>query len=155
MKHRVKSGALAIGLLGLAACNDTVGLESSFEDSLTLDVAMFAADAAIDEFGDLGFLFGSRALPAPDAVSTRTVTHTATFFDADGNEQDARDPLTTAWIHLTIESTHEFSRELLVRDGHAFTRHGDLRARGRGDESYRERNRKRQRDSEPAHGRRR
>ena len=111
MKHRVKSGALAIGLLGLAACNDTVGLESSFEDSLTLDVAMFAADAAIDEFGDLGFLFGSRALPAPDAVSTRTVTHTATFFDADGNEQDARDPLTTAWIHLTIESTHEFSRD--------------------------------------------
>ena len=153
MKHRVKSGALAIGLLGLAACNDTVGLESSFEDSLTLDVAMFAADAAIDEFGDLGFLFGSRALPAPGAASTRNVTRTATFFDADGNAQDTRDPLTTASIHLTIESTHEFSRDSWSGTGTRSKRHGDLGAQGRGDESYRERNRKRPCDSEPAHGR--
>lgn len=123
MKHRVKSEALAFGLLVLAACSDTVGLESSFEDSLTLDVAMIAADAAIDEFGDLALLFGGGAFPAPSAASPRTVTYTATFYDADGNEQGTRDPLTTASIHLIVEATHEFSRDSWSATG---TRSRDL-----------------------------
>ena len=110
MKHRMTTEALALSLLVLAACSDTVGPDA-FEDSLTLDVAMIAADAVIDAFGDIGLLFGGGAFPAPSQASTRTVTHTATFFDADGNEQEARDPLTTASIHLVIESTQEFSRD--------------------------------------------
>ncbi len=104
MIHRMKSGAvLTLSLLALAACSDTAGLESSSEDNLTLDVAMIAADAAIGDFGDLGRVFGGGPHPGG--------THTATFYDADGNEQDARDPLTTASIHLVIESSHEFSRD--------------------------------------------
>jgi hypothetical protein len=106
MKHRVKSEALAFGLLVLAACSETVAPDA-FEDSLTLDVAMVTADASIDELGDMGLLFGGGTLPRHGGEST----HTATFFDADGNEQEARDPLTTASIHLLIESTHEFSRD--------------------------------------------
>ena len=51
------------------------------------------------------------------------MTHTATFFDADGNEQGALDPLTTASIHLVIESTHEFSRDSWTATG---TRSRDL-----------------------------
>ena len=104
MIHRMKSGAaLTLSLLALAACSDTAGLESSSEDNLTLDVAMIAADAAIGDFGDLGRVFGGGPHPGG--------THTATFYDADGNEQEARDPLTTASIHLVIESSHEFSRD--------------------------------------------
>ena len=122
MNYRMKSGALTLSLITLVACSDTAGLESSFEESLTLDVAMIVADAAIDEFGDLGLLFGSGAFRAPSGPSTRTVTHTATFFDADGNEMD-RDPLTTASIHLVIESTHEFSRDSWTATG---TRSRDL-----------------------------
>ena len=57
MIHRMKSGALTLSLIALAACSDTAGLESSFEESLTLDVAMIAADATIEGFGDLGLLF--------------------------------------------------------------------------------------------------
>ena len=110
MKQRVKSTTLALGLVALVACSDTVGPEA-FEDSLTLDVAMIAADAVIDQFGDMGLLFGGGASPAPSEASTRTVTHTATFFDIDGVEQDARDALTTASIHLVISSTHDFSRD--------------------------------------------
>ena len=113
MKHCAKSEALALGLLVLAACSDTAGPDA-VEDSLTLDVAMIAADAAIDEFGDIGLLFGGGAFPAP---------HTATFYDADGNEQAARDPLTTASIHLLVESTHEFSRDSWSATG---TRSRDL-----------------------------
>ncbi len=113
MKHCAKSEALALGLLVLAACSDTAGPDA-VEDSLTLDVAMIAADAAIDEFGDIGLLFGSGTFPAP---------HTATFYDADGNEQAAQDPITTASIHLLVESTHEFSRDSWSATG---TRSRDL-----------------------------
>ena len=111
MNHPMKSGALVLCLLAPLACSDTVGLESSVENSLTLDVAMIAADAAIEDFGDIGLLFGAGALPAPSEASTGTMTHTVTFFDADGNEQEVRDPLTTASIHLVIEGTREFSRD--------------------------------------------
>ena len=134
MKHRVKSEAVVLGLLVLAACSDTVGPDA-FEDSLTLDVAMIAADAVIDEFGGIGLLFGGGAFAAPGQASTRTVTYTATFFDADGNEQEARDPLTTASIHLVIESTQEFSRDSWSGTG---TRSRDLMITGlKGEETTR------------------
>jgi hypothetical protein len=126
MNHHMKSGALTLSILALAACSDTVGLES-FEDSLTLDAAMIVADATIDELGDMGLLFGGGALPAPSQAATRTGTHTATFFDVDGHEQLARDPLTTASIHLVIESTHEFSRDSWTAIG---TRMRDLMITG-------------------------
>ncbi len=115
MNHRMKFGALTLSLLALAACSDTAGLESSFEENLTLDVAMIAADAAIDEFGDMGRLFGGGG--------PHSGTNTATFYDVDGNEQDALDPLTTASIHLVVESTREFSRDTWTGTG---TRSRDL-----------------------------
>ena len=126
MKHPMKSGAVALGLLALAACGDTTGPESSFEDGLTLAVAMVAADATIEELGDIaniGLLIGGGALRVPGGESTRTATRTVTFFDADGNEQEAYDPLTTASIHLMLESTHEFSRDSWTATG---TRSRDL-----------------------------
>ena len=86
MNHRMKSGALTLSLLALAACSDTAGLESAFEENLTLDVAMIAADAAIDEFGDIGRVFGGGGHPGG--------THTATFYDVDGKVQDTHDPIT-------------------------------------------------------------
>ena len=123
MNHLMRSGALTLGVLASAGCSDTVGLESALDESVTLDVAMIAADAAIDELGYMGLLFGAGALPAPSGASTETRIHTATFFDADDNEQDTRDPLTTASIHLVIESTREFSRDSWTATG---TRSRDL-----------------------------
>ncbi len=108
--NRMKSGALLLGLFALAACTDTVGPDT-IEDTLTEDVAMIMADAVIDGFGDLGLLFGGGAALASGGPSTRSGTHTATFYDTLGVEQDARDPLLTASIHLVIQSTHEFSRD--------------------------------------------
>ena len=119
MNHRMKLGALTLSLLALVACSDTAGLESAFEENLTLDVAMFAADAAIDEFGDMGRVFGGGG--------PQGGTHTATFYDVDGNEQDALDPLTTASIHLVIESTREFSRDTWTGTG---TRSRDIMITG-------------------------
>ena len=119
MNDRMKFGALTLSLLALAACSDTAGLESSFEENLTLDVAMIAADAAIDEFGDMGRMFGGGG--------PHSGTHTATFYDVDGKVQDALDPLTTASIHLVVESTHEFSRDTWSGTG---TRSRDLMITG-------------------------
>ena len=64
MNYRMNSGALTLGILALAACSDTIGPDS-YEDSLTLDVAMIAADAALDELGDMGLLFGVGAFRRP------------------------------------------------------------------------------------------
>ncbi len=122
-----RSGALALGILTLAGCSDTVGLEDALDDSVTLDVAMIAADAAIDELSDMGLLFRGGALGAPAGAASGTRTHTATFFDIDGNEQAERDPLTTASIHLVIESTHEFDRDNWSATG---TRSRDLMITG-------------------------
>ena len=119
MNHRMKLGALTLSLLALVACSDTAGLESAFEENLTLDVAMFAADATIDEFGEMGRVFGGGG--------PQGGTHTATFYDVDGNEQDALDPLTTASIHLVIESTREFSRDTWTGTG---TRSRDIMITG-------------------------
>lgn len=118
----MKSVAVSLGLLALVACSETVG-PTSFEDRMTLDVAMIAADAAIDELSDMGLLFGGGAFPAPSAgPDTRTVTHTATFYNEAGDEHD-RDPLLTAKIHLVIDATHEFSRDSWTATG---TRSRDL-----------------------------
>ena len=124
--NRMKSGALLLGLFALAACTDTVGPDT-IEDTLTDDVAMILADAVIDGFSDLGLLFGGGAALASGGPSTRSGTHTATFYDENGVEQDARDPLTTASIHLVIESTHEFSRDSWSATG---TRSRDLMITG-------------------------
>ena len=123
MNHLMRSGALTLGILALAGCSDTVGPESTLDESVTLDVAMIAADAAIDELGDMGLIFGAGALSAPSGASAGTGHYTVTFFDADGNEQDTRDALTTASIHLVIESTREFSRDSWTATG---TRSRDL-----------------------------
>jgi hypothetical protein len=120
----MRSGALTLSILALAACSDTVGPEA-IEDSLTLDVAMLAADATIDELADMGLLFGG-ALPAPSASDTRSVTRTRTFFDEFNNEHDY-DPLSTAWMTLTIDATHDFSRDSWTATG---TRTRDLTITG-------------------------
>jgi len=110
----MKFGALTLSLFALAACSDTAGLESTFQESLTLDVAMIAADATIDEFGDMGRLFGGGG--------PHGGTHTATFYE-DDMVQDALDPLTTDSIHLVVEVSHEFSRDTWTGTG---TRSRDL-----------------------------
>jgi hypothetical protein len=120
----VKLGVVTLSVVSVVACSDTIGPNSpvnslTLNNSLTLDVAMIAADATIDELGDLGLLFDAEALAVASAVDqrNRNWTRTATYFDADGIEQADRDPLTTASIHVVIASTHEFSRDSWTATG--------------------------------------
>jgi hypothetical protein len=61
----------------------------------------------------MDFLRVSGGGPLHGGESART----ATFFDAAGDPQEVHDPLTTASIHLVIESTHEFSRDSWTATG--------------------------------------
>ena len=112
MKHRFVHGLVALTVISSAACSEPSGpdgTDSQVEALLTLDVAMVSADALIDDLAELqlGFIggFGGAAAAPPDRV--RTVT----YYDADGNEQDAYDAVTTASIHIVSEISGEMGRD--------------------------------------------
>lgn len=108
MKHRMTLGLTALSVLALAACSDTAGpgaADSAFEELVTLDVAMVAADGALESLAAIQQSFGGAVGVAP-----MTGTRTVTFFDVDGNEQDAFDELTTATIHFVSEASGEVER---------------------------------------------
>ena len=107
---------LAVGLLGLAAACSEDGT-SPVDVTLDRDVALFAADAAGQDIemmrGPGGrFGLGLPALPGDFECENAsppglTVTRTCTFYDGDGNEQDAFDAQFTAMVvvHAEMEGT--------------------------------------------------
>ena len=112
MRFRITQAWLALCLLVLAGCTDVSGPGSSSDRLLNRDVAMVAADAALEDLSDLVALMMGGALGASTETTDRSSTRTRTvsYYDADGNEQDSHDPLTTASIHLVIEGSFEASR---------------------------------------------
>ena len=123
MKHSITRTRVAFAVLAIAACSDVAGPGSELDEQLTLDVAMVAADATLEDLVDMGQLMAGGVLPAPAEDGTRSATRTVTFFDADDNEQTAHDPETTASIHVVMEGSREFSRESWTASG---TRARDL-----------------------------
>jgi hypothetical protein len=124
MKNHLMHGLVALSVIALAACSDTFGpdgtdspTDSRLESLVTLDVAMVAADALIEDVAELWLdigvgLEGPSAAPA-EAVkrqSSHVRTVTITFYDAEGNEQEAYDKVTTASVHKVRESSGERSR---------------------------------------------
>ena len=109
MKHRVMHGLVAVSLIALAACNDTVGPDSQLESLVTLNVAMVSADAVIADVGEqrlgVGVGIGGHVFPPPDGVGT------VTYYDGLGNVQEAYDEVTTASIHIVSEGSREGGRE--------------------------------------------
>ena len=109
MKHRMTLGLAAVSVFALAACSDTAGPNGSalaFDELVTLDVAMVAADGVLENLAAMQQSFGGALGTAP-----MTGTRTVTFLDADGNQQDAFDELTTATIHIVSEFSGEVDRE--------------------------------------------
>jgi hypothetical protein len=98
--------------LFVAACSDT-GVPSEEEAQVDLDVAAYAADAAVDDINlmhtEAGRIMGSAPFAAP-AADELTITRTVTFFDADGNEMDAYDALNTASVRIVAHLEGSRSR---------------------------------------------
>ena len=124
MRYLPIHGLAVLSVIALAACSDTFGpdgtdspTDSRLESLVTLDVVMVAADALIEDVAELWLdigvgLEGPSAAPA-EAVkrqSSHVRTVTITFYDAEGNEQEAYDKVTTASVHKVRESSGEKSR---------------------------------------------
>ncbi len=114
MQQRLTTGLIALSVLAFAACDDnpTDILDTTTADqAINYDVAMVSADATIEDVQALRdpqnggvFMFG------------REGSRTATFYDADGNEQDVYDEATTASIHIIMEMSRELERRNWTAD---------------------------------------
>ena len=106
MKTRTTTGLFVVGLLALAACDESPTGTDTLDQSISFDVAMVSADATIEDVHALrdahlgGFFMDGRS-------GTRSVT----FYDASDVEQAAYDEMTTAKIHMVMEMTRELERE--------------------------------------------
>lgn len=128
MKYRITQACVVLGVSVAGACSDASGPEDSLAEALlTRDVAMVAADAALEDLADMGQLMVGGVLPAPPEDGTGSFTRTVTFYDAAGIEQPSHDPVTTASIHMVMDGTREFSRDSWTASG---TRERDLTITG-------------------------
>ena len=126
MKQRrlVVRGTLAlVAGLAVAACDDATGLDS-LDDGLLLDMAIVAADAALEDVGTWGMPFAFRGPGGnPDSGESGrpggrhgigdllSGTRVETFYDAAGVEQESYDELTTASIHYESEVSGDVARD--------------------------------------------
>lgn len=106
MKTRTTTGLFVVGLLALAACDESPTDTDALDQSINFDAAMVSADATIEDVQALrdahlgGFFMNGRS-------GTRSVT----FYDASDVEQAAYDEMTTAKIQMVMEMTRELERE--------------------------------------------
>lgn len=114
----LKRLAIVGAAVALAGCGDGTG-PADLSD-LDADLALIAAEVAAQDIelmrGPGGpFGFGLPAVPGRFECGeferpNHTITRTCTFLDAEGNEQDAFDPVTTASVVLHLEVTGEIER---------------------------------------------
>jgi len=128
-----KTKTLGLGLaaaLALTACSESTA-PSALDELVTLNAALFAADATLEDLGlargpfgfEHGIAFGmgpggmmGRGGPAGPPGGEKgiggslTGTRSATFYDKDGKEQAAYDSLTTARIHYVLDVSGDVAR---------------------------------------------
>lgn len=106
-------GLALLATFALAGCNDANG-PSELDQDIDEDVAIVAADAVLEDLQQMFISLGSQAASGVSfdvAAPPRNFSRTVSFFDAEGNEQDAYNPLTTASIHMLIEMSGAVERD--------------------------------------------
>jgi hypothetical protein len=104
---RGKAAAIMALALAGAACGESTGPEA-LDDALAWDMAILAGDATLEDVALWSVPFG----PGPSPIGSElTATREVTFFDANGDEQNAYDSLTTASIHVFHAVEGEVSRD--------------------------------------------
>jgi hypothetical protein len=111
------------GLLAVASCSDSGTAPDSFGERATTEAAAaLAADAVLEDLTlmDATVPLASALASARPQVANGPVDgrpglferdRTVTFFDGDGNEQDAYDALTTASVHTVVDVAGEIERD--------------------------------------------
>ena len=120
MKTSTTIGLGLLTALALAACSDDVSSPDG-ASSLDADMAIVAADAALEDVATMGDPDGLGAGGPFDR--SRTVT----YLDADGNEQQAYDELTTESVHIVVDFEGEMAREFWEA---SIERHRDMMLTG-------------------------
>ena len=110
MKLARIGGLALLSTFALAACNDANG-PSELDQAIDEDVALVAADAALEDLQQMFISVGSQP---PSGVSfdvPRNFSRVVSFFDAAGLPQDAYNPLTTASVRIQIEMSGAVERD--------------------------------------------
>lgn len=107
------AGLLAV--VAFAACDEDSTAPVAVPDTLNDDVALLVADAVQEDLDvmDATVPLALSAVASPPVAENVTEffrSRVRTFFDAEGNEQDGYDPLTTASINTVVEMSGERSR---------------------------------------------
>lgn len=128
MTNQAKLPAKVIGFLAISAfasaCADISGPDVN-DDKFELDIALMAADAALEDLGTWTLAFAFQAASAADAAGSipgrpggkhgpghpLSGTRSAKFFDAGGQEQAEYDSLTTERIEYESDVSGEVGRE--------------------------------------------
>ena len=122
-----RAGVAFVAALVVVGCSDTSGLDA-IEDAAVRDMALVAADAAVEDVNSWArpFGFGTGGPPGPGGGGFRgrglpgghhqlggpgSGTISETFYDAAGNEQAEFDELTTERIDLVTVVSGEVARE--------------------------------------------
>jgi len=120
----VRAGTVLAVALAFGACDDATGPET-LDDAVVLDMAVLAADATLEDVAMWGQPLGFGGLPAAvpgrpgghgDFSGEFSGTRAVTFFDEDGNEQDAFNRLTTESVHLIREIAGHITRDNFSAD---------------------------------------
>ncbi len=110
MKLARIGGLALLSTFALAACNDANG-PSELDQAIDEDVALVAADAALEDLQQMFISVGSQAASGVSFDVPRNFSRTVSFFDSAGVQQDAYNPLTTASIHMLIEMSGAVERD--------------------------------------------
>lgn len=113
MKTLTLRAASLAALVALAACDDTGTDPAADAAALNDDVALLAADAVQEDLDVMNATVPMGTMGAPTAADIMDFTRSrvVTFYDADGVEQGAYDPLTTASIHTVLTVSGDVTRE--------------------------------------------
>ena len=127
MTNRNIFGLALATTLGLGACGDGSTGPQLLDQALSLNAAMVAADATLEDItlarAPLGFVHGGMGLGPGGGMGpagrpggemgiggSLSGTRSVTFYDAAGKEQAAYDSLTTARIHLVLDIAGDVER---------------------------------------------
>jgi len=107
MKIQRPSGSLMLLAFGIAAC-DATGPGDALDLQLNEDVAMVAADAALDDLAQMGIATGVASFDGAAVPHTRS--RIVTYYE-DDVETAAYNPLTTDSIHIEVVISGAVERE--------------------------------------------
>ncbi len=109
-----RMGSLGLlSVLVLAACNDA-NAPSELDETLNEDLALVVADAVIEDVQQMNLSLGVQGTAEASldmAAPPRNFSRTVSFFDEDGNPQDAYNPDLTASLVIVVTMSGAVERD--------------------------------------------